>query len=406
MDSRMRGNDELFADLKNKVKKNMRNARKLVGVGMLALMTGCSTLHSLNPFASKNKGNQPAPLAELKASMAVRTAWKLEVGKSAIYTFTPALVENTIIAAGADGTIVRADAASGRQVWRTKAGSDLTAGVGSDGSIIVVGGTKGKLLAFDMDGKPLWNAQLSSEILSAPVVGQGMVVARSVDNRIVGYDAKTGEKKWTVQRTSPPLTLRLAPGMVVHDKDVLIAQPGGKLLSLILATGAPRWEVEVGVARGATELERMTDIGGTPTIIEDEVCAVSYQGRVGCFDLATGGPRWTRDLSSETGVAADQRFVFVPDDKGSVFAYNRDAGTSAWKNDKLAYRRLSTPVSYGRAVAVGDYQGYVHFLSREDGAFLARAATDGSAIASTPLVAGSNLIFQTQNGTVTAIAVE
>jgi outer membrane protein assembly factor BamB len=63
-------------------------------------------------------------------------------------------------------------------------------------------------------------------------------------------------------------------------------------------------------------------------------------------------------------------------------------------------------VSYGRAVAVGDYQGYVHFLSREDGAFLARAATDGSAIASTPLVAGSNLIFQTQNGTVTAIAVE
>jgi outer membrane protein assembly factor BamB len=89
-----------------------------------------------------------------------------------------------------------------------------------------------------------------------------------------------------------------------------------------------------------------------------------------------------------------------------VYAYNRDGGTSAWKNDKLAFRSVSTPVSYGRTVAVGDYQGYVHFLSREDGAFLARAATDGSAISSTPLVAGSNLIFQTQNGTVTAIAVE
>jgi len=136
------------------------------------------------------------------------------------------------------------------------------------------------------------------------------------------------------------------------------------------------------------------------------VCAVSYQGRVGCFDLATGSPRWTRELSSEVGVAADQRFVFASDDKGAVYAYNRDSGTSAWKNDKLAYRHLSTPVSYGRAVAVGDYEGYVHFLSREDGAFLARAATDGSAITSTPLVAGSNLIFQTQNGTVTAIAVE
>ena len=384
----------------------MRISRKLVGVGVLALMTGCSTLNSLNPFASKPKGNQPAPLVDLKGSLAVRTAWKLEVGKSQNYMFSPAVADNTVIAAGGDGTIVRAEAATGRQIWRTKAGMDLTAGVGTDGNVIVLGGAKGMLLAFDMDGKKLWDAQLSSEILSAPVVGQGIVVARSIDNRIAGYDAKTGQKKWTVQRTAPALTLRLAPGMVIHDKDVLIAQPGGKLMSLILATGAPRWEIEVGVAHGATELERVTDMGGTPVVIDNDVCAVSYQGRVGCFDLATGSPRWTRDLSSEVGVAADQRFVFVPDDKGAVYAYNRDSGTSAWKNDKLAYRRLSTPVSYGRAVAVGDYQGYVHFLSREDGAFLARAATDGSAIETTPLVVGSNLIFQTQNGTLTAIAVE
>jgi outer membrane protein assembly factor BamB len=384
----------------------MRITRKLVGVGVLALMTGCSTISSLNPFASKPKGNLPAPLVDLKGSMAVRTAWKLEVGKSRNYQFSPALAGNTVVAAGGDGTLVRAEADSGRQLWRVKAGMELTAGVGTDGNYIVVGGDKGMLMAFDMDGKQLWKAQLSSEILSSPVVGQGIVVARSIDNRIVGYDAATGQKKWTVQRTSPPLTLRLAPGMVVHDKDVIVAQPGGKLLSLLLATGAPRWEVEVGVARGATELERVTDIGGYPAVFEGDVCAVSYQGRAGCWDLLNGSPRWTRDLSSEAGVAVDQRFLFASDDKGAVYAFNRDSGTSAWKNDKLAFRRLSTPVSYGRAVAVGDYQGYVHFLSREDGAFLARAATDGSAISTTPLVAGSNLIFQTQNGTVTAIAVE
>ncbi|MFK3736593.1 outer membrane protein assembly factor BamB [Massilia sp. TN1-12] len=383
----------------------MRISRKLVGVGVLALMTGCSTLSSLNPFSSKPKGNQPAPLVDLKGSMAVRTAWKLDVGKSQNYLMAPAVADNTVIAAGGN-QIVRAEAASGRQLWRVKTDADLTAGVGTDGNVIVVGAAKGLLLAYDMDGKQIWKAQLSSEILSAPAVGEGVVVARSIDNRIVGFDARTGEKKWTVQRTSPPLTLRLAPGMIVHDKDVIIAQPGGKLLSLLLATGAPRWELEVGVAKGATELERVTDIGGAPVIIEGDVCAVTYQGRVGCFDLSNGSARWTRDISSEVGIAADQRFVFVPDDKGSVFAYQRDSGTSAWKNDKLAYRRLSTPVSYGRAVAVGDYQGYVHFLSREDGAFLARAATDGSAIVAPPLVVGSNLIFQTQNGTVTAIAVE
>jgi outer membrane protein assembly factor BamB len=384
----------------------MRITQKLVGVSMLALMAGCSTLDSLNPFASKPKGNQPVPLVELKGSMAVRTAWKLDIGKSQNYLLSPALVGNTVLVAGGDGAIARVEAASGRELWRIKATTPLSAGIGADDGMFAVGGVKGAVMTFNLDGKAMWTAQASSEILSAPAVGQGMVVVRTIDNRIVGFDAKTGEKKWTVQRPLPPLTLRNAPGMVIAGKDVIVAQPGGKLLSLILATGAPRWEIAVGESRGATELERVTDIGGTPVVMENDVCAVSYQGRVGCFDLAAGTARWTKVLSSDVGVAADQRFVFASDDKGALNAFNRDTGASAWKNDKLAYRRLSTPVSYGRTVAVGDYQGFIHFLSREDGSFLARAATDGSPVTGIPLVAGSNLIFQTQSGTVTAIAVE
>ena len=384
----------------------MRITQKLVGVGMLALMAGCSTLSSLNPFASKSKGNLPAPLVELKGSMAVRAAWKLDMGQANNYVFTPAMIDNTLVLAGADGSLARVEAATGRQLWRIKAETTLTAGVGSDGTLIAVGGNKGAVLAFDLDGKQLWKAQASSEVLSSPAVGSGMVVVRSIDNRIIGLDAKTGEKKWTVQRVAPPLTLRSAPGMVVVDKEVIIAQPGGKLLAVNLATGAPRWEVAVGEARGATELERVTDIGGVPILFEGDVCAASYQGRVGCFDVATGAPKWTKELSSHVGVAVDQRFVFAVDEKGAVSAFNREGGSSVWKNDKLGYRSLSSPISYGRAVAVGDYQGIVHFLSREDGAFLARAATDGSAITSQPVIAGTNLIFQTQSGTVTAIAVE
>jgi outer membrane protein assembly factor BamB len=381
----------------------MRTTRKLVGVGVLALMAGCS---SLNPFASKPKGPQPAPLTELKASMAARTTWKLDIGKSHNYMLSPALAGDSVILASADGNIARVEAGSGRQLWRIKAGMDLTTSPATDGNLIAVGGAKGMLLAFDMDGKPLWKTQLSSEMLSAPAVAQGIVVTRSIDNRIVGFDAKTGEKKWTVQRPTPPLTLRLAPGMAVHDKDVVIAAPGGKLASHLIATGAPRWEIEVGVARGATELERVTDIGGVPVIFGGDVCTGSYQGRVGCFDAATGSARWTRDLSSQVGVAVDQLYLFAVDDKGALYAFNRETGTSAWKNDKLSYRGLSTPVSYGRAVAVGDYQGYVHFLAREDGKLLARVALDGSPITGNPVLAGSNLIFQTQNGTVAAIAVE
>lgn len=379
----------------------MRITEKVVAASVFAMLAGCSL------FSSKETKNLPAPLVELKnPSLNPKVVWKYSLGKAGNAVFTPAVSGDSIYVADADGTLARLNAATGKEIWRIRTGVDLTAGVGADADVVVVGGVKGQILAYDTNGKQLWKAQASSEVLSSPEAGSGMVVVRSVDNMISGFDAKTGVRKWNVARTTPALTLRNAPGMVINGQNAYIAQPGGKLLALNLAGGLQRFEVVVGEPRGATELERVTDIAGTPVIYEKDVCAVSYQGRVACFDATTGAPHWSKATSSDKGVAVDQRFVFVSDDKGEVGAYSRENGANAWKNDKLSYRVLSTPVSYGRAVAVGDYQGYIHFLSREDGAFIGRVATDGSAINADPVIAGTNLIFQTQSGTVTALAVE
>lgn len=385
----------------------MHIAAKLVGAGAMALLAGCSTLSSLNPFARKAPPlNPPAALVDFKPSLPVRTAWSATVGSAASRTFSPAAVNGSVFAAAADGSLMRIDAASGGVVWRINAGSALTAGVGTDGETVAVAGEKGAVLVFDGNGKFRWKAQATSEILSSPAVGQGLVIVRSLDNHIVAYDAGSGTRRWAVQRAIPPLTLRAAPGITISGETAFVALPGGRLSALALSNGGPRWEVAVGDPRGATELERIADTSGTPVVLDNEVCAVAYQGRIGCFDIATGTARWIKEFSSYVGVAVDQRFVFGADERGAVNAFSRQSGAGAWRNDKLAFRRLSTPASFGRAVAVGDYQGYVHFLSREDGSLIARISTDGSPVLAGPVVTGSNLIFQTQAGAVVALTTE
>jgi outer membrane protein assembly factor BamB len=371
----------------------------------MVVLAGCS---SLNPFASKPESrNPPAALVDFKPALVLRTAWTSSVGSAGTSVFSPALANDSLFAAAADGSITRIDAASGRQIWRINAGMPLTAGVGSDGFTVAVAGEEGVLLAFDGEGKLRWKAQASSEILSAPAVGQGLVVVRSMDNRIAAFDAESGVRRWVVQRSVPALTLRSAPGITIDGSTAFVALPGGRLLALALTNGGPRWEVAVGDPRGTTELERIADISGAPAVIGNDVCAVAYQGRVACFDAASGMPRWAKQLSSDVGLGVDERFVFAADERGAVTAFARDSGAAVWRNTKLANRRLSTPVSFGRAVAVGDGQGYIHFLSREDGSFLARVATDGSPIiAAAPLVAGGNAIFQTQAGTMVALTSE
>ncbi len=382
----------------------MQIAVKLAYVSIVAVLSGCS---SLNPFSSKvEPANQPAALVNFQSTLPIHQAWSASIGKAGAFHFSPAVIGNDVFVAAADGSIARLNAASGIPIWRIKAEIALTAGVASDGNTVVVTGEKGIVLAFDSNGKLRWKAQASSDVLSVPAVGQGLVIVRSHDNRIIALDAETGLRRWIAQRSVPSLTLRTTPGMAIDGSSVFIGMPGGRLLALDLSNGGARWEVAVGDPRGTTALERIADVSGTPVIAGEDVCAVAYQGKVACFNKSTGAPRWARPLSSDVGIGIDERFVFAADEGGAVTAFTRDAGSSMWRNDKLANRRLSTPTSFGRAVVVGDGQGYIHFLSRENGAFLGRVGTDGSAILSAPVVAGANLIFLTQSGAVVALATE
>src|SRR3569832_75904 len=168
----------------------MRIAAKIACIGLVGALAACSSLY---PFARKPSPRSiPAPLAAINNKMAARTAWSISVGSAGRYSFTPASVAGSIFTAAADGTMMRVEAATGRPVWRINAGMPLTAGTGSDGYTVAVGGANGALLVFNGEGKLRWKAQASSEILSAPAVGQGLVIIRSLDNRIRHHRRQSG----------------------------------------------------------------------------------------------------------------------------------------------------------------------------------------------------------------------
>ena len=376
--------------------------RALAGVLLVSLLaiTGCSTLDAINPWAST--GPKMAELSAIKTSVEARVLWRENVGKSDLYSFTPAIVGTSVYAASADGTVVRLD--NGTVAWKIKAGQALSGGIGADASMVVVGSPKGDLLAFSSaDGKPLWSAKATSEVLAPPALGEGLVVVRSGDNRIAAYDAADGKRKWIYQRPSPALALRVTARPLIDGKTIFVGFPGGKLLALSAANGAALWDGTVAVPKGATELDRVADITSVPVISGRTICAVAFQGRVACFDLGNGTQVWARDMSSAVGLAIDGRTLFVTDDKGSVHALDVASGASVWKQEALFQRRVSAPLVHRGLLAVADVQGVVHFLSREDGSFVGRLTTDGSPVVAPLQALGSYFVLQTSRGGIFAI---
>ncbi len=354
---------------------------------------------------SSSSGPKPADLQPLEAAQEVRVLWSARVGSAQGFVFSPAIAGDSVFAAARDGTVVRLDAGKGAERWRVSLERPLSAGAGASERTVVVATEEGEVIALEAaDGKPRWRARVSSEVLAAPAVGGGLVLVRSVDNRIFAFGEDDGKRRWVYQRAPASLIVRSPNGVAISGDTAFAGFSGGRLAALALSNGGVRWESTVALPKGATELERVTDVVGRPAVQGREVCVAAYQGRVGCFELANGRAVWARELSSLTGVEADARYAFVADDRGGVHALDRSNGRSVWKQDRLTHRQVSQPGALRNVVAVGDLEGYVHFLSRETGAFVARYASGGGAVRAAPLALGSGLLVQTQDGTLVALA--
>ena len=371
------------------------------------LLAACSSMPSVNPmdWFSKPTGPKPSELPQLSNAPGVKVLWSSNIGAAESFIFSPALNSDSVYAASRSGTVVRLDVAKGQPKWRVSLGKRLSGGIGTDGALAVVATDEGEVIALDAQtGAVKWRSRVSSEVLSAPKLGDGLVLVRSADSRIFAFGAEDGKRRWVYQRAAASLIVRSPAGLTLQQGSVYAGFSGGKLAAIALATGTLRWEATVALPKGATELERVTDIVGDPAAQGREVCVAAFQGRVACYDVLNGNQLWSREMSSLTGVTFDARYAFVADDKGAVHALDRGNGRSIWKQDRLAHRQLSLPLPLGTEVALGDLQGFVHFMARESGAFVARAATDGSAIRAAPLKLPEGFLVQTQGGGLYALS--
>ena len=367
------------------------------------LLTACLLVGGCSLFGTSKP--QPEPLPVPSGALKVVPAWSAALGAPSGVGFAPVVASDSVWAAAENGAITRLDLASGRVQWQVSVGKALTSGVGTDGSTAVVASRDGELIALGGDGSRKWAARLGGEVVTPPAVADGSVVLRTSDNRVLAFDVETGKQRWSFQRQNPTLVLRNSGGIAIAPGVAFVGMPGGRLVALTLANGAPRYDVPLAQPKGANELERIADVVGTPLVIGRDLCAVTYQGRIGCVEVTNGNPIWFKEFSSASGFDVDNRGLIAADADDTVQAFDR-RGTPMWTKKGFARRRLSAPLITGSAVAFGDLQGNLLWLSRADGTLLAISRTDGKPIVAPAAAAGSTLVVQTSGGTLHAFRTE
>lgn len=356
----------------------------LAALACAALLVACSS--------DKPK---PTPLEPVAPKIAGRQVWQAKL-TGVQFPLVVAARDGSFIVAGDDGTVLSLEVATGRELWRVQVGSGVAAGVGTDGRFTSVV-TRGHEVVTIEQGRVLWKAKLSGRVMTAPLVAGERVFVMGVDRAVHAFDATDGKKLWVLQRPGDALTLGQA-GVVSAVRDTLVVGQGPRMTGVDPSRGTVRWEASVANPRGTNEVERLADLVGPAARVGNALCARAFQATVGCVDAVRGSLMWSRNASGSQSIGADDRVVVAGDGSDRLSGWRQGTGELLWTNERLLFRGLSGVLVAGRTAVVGDAQGFVHFLDREDGQPLLRLSTDGSGVVGAPVVQGATMLVVTRAG--------
>lgn len=349
---------------------------------------------------------QPAELVDFQATRKVDRLWSVGLGGDAKYlrlALRPTVVDDVVYAASHKGEVVALSAKNGRRLWSVKTKLPLSAGPEVHEGLVVLGSNDGDVIALSAtNGAEIWRRSVASEILARPLVVRDLVIVRTVNGRLEALSATDGTPRWSLDETVPRLTLRgTAPPVLAGDR-IIAAFDNGRVLAVDPRTGDVLWDTVVNAPSGRTELERLADIDAPPRVSGNDIFVVGFQGRMAMLALDSGQIWWARDASSYRGFAMDERTIYLSSADGTIVAMRRSDGGVLWEQDALKRRGLTAPAVDGDAIVVGDFEGFLHWLDKSTGEFVARHKTDGERITNAPVASEAGVYVQTDAGHVFA----
>jgi outer membrane assembly lipoprotein YfgL len=343
--------------------------------------------------ASDSDKFKPVELGPNPALLGVRSVWQAKMG-AVDFVLTAKVDGVALTLASSDGTVVALDTRTGADLWRVNVGHPIAAGVGSDGQITAVVTQTNELVALK-SGILRWRVPLFAQVLTAPLVAGARVFVLGGDRSVSAFDAQSGRQLWQYQQSADALVLRQA-GVLMAVGDTLVVGMSGHLLGLNPSNGAVVWDAPIANPRGNNEIERLVDLVEGVSRQGTSVCVRAFHSSVGCVD--NGRVSWSRPAQGFVGLAGDAQWLYGVESDGKVLTWRRSDGAPGWVSYRLFHHTLTRPLVSASALVFGDEAGRVHWLARGDGALLARTQTDGSALATAIVQAGSAVVAVTRSG--------
>ncbi|MFQ3176575.1 MAG: outer membrane protein assembly factor BamB [Psychromonas sp.] len=379
--------------------------------GTAFLLTGCSL------FNSEEDVVVMAKLPVFETSYQPQIAWQKSVGNGVDKYYSqlqPAVDSDVIYAASREGEIKAFTLDEGKLLWsndfsehesnQLNRSARFSGGITLAIDTLFIGTENAQVLAIDKNtGKLKWLSTVSGEVLANPAYANGKVVVHTSRGDLITLDSQTGEQLWSLTNKQPNLTLRGSSAPSISQGGVIYGRADGFVSAALLETGQAMWQLPIARPHGATELDRIVDVDMQPIISNGQIFALAYNGNLAAIDLLKGEQLWSTKYSGFNNITLSGNSLYLTDYRGWVYAVDRRTGDQIWVNKQLSYRNVTAVTVANEYLVVGDGEGYLHWINRDTGQFVAQQKIDSKGLYKEPVTTATHLYLLSRSGELVAI---
>jgi outer membrane protein assembly factor BamB len=374
-----------------------------------------------NPDWPNVGGNPEHAPQHVQFAASPKLAWKASIGTgtSSARPWLPP----PIVAGGRVYTLdtrhrVRAfDVTNGERLWSVDIASeveddDALAGAlaHANGRIFVTAGF-GHVVALDAaTGKELWRHKAGLPVHAPPTAAGGRVFVITVENTLLALSDSDGRDLWPPHRAISDTARLLGSAAPAVAGDVVVAAfTSGDLAALRADNGRPIWTDTLASAKRTDEITALAQIRGLPVLDRGRVFALSQGGLLAAIDIRTGQRIWDRDIGGLNTPWLAGRYLFLVSNTGDLVCLSADNGRVYWVTALPRYEdeeEKKTPILWTGPILAGDRliilgsNARAATISPYDGRILTRQTLEGR-VSVPPVVAGGRLFVLTDDGELT-----
>ncbi|MBL6664620.1 MAG: PQQ-like beta-propeller repeat protein [Rickettsiales bacterium] len=212
-----------------------------------------------------------------------------------------------------------------------------------DNKIFAIAGSNKIVSASAKDGSVIWQKNISSIPISAPLVESKRIFILTNDNKIYCLNQEDGNLIWIQSAIYKPTAIFGSPDLVTKGNLLFAAFSSGEIYAIKKEDGEIIWSNNLNITRAINSDFYLNDIDATPVIDGDKLYVIGNGGLIAALNIKNGEYEWKREVAGITNFWLSGNYIFVINNDNKLLAIRKRKGRIKWISDLPDYKKKDKP---------------------------------------------------------------